>query len=83
MTSDGTKLDGKGLAKYLSGLRRIGISAEFNGEMCRGLLAVRFDLETPLKSRRRTQTPLLDERRIADMALTDASTSDPPAGPPT
>jgi metal-sulfur cluster biosynthetic enzyme len=51
VVSDGSKLTGDGLTKYLSGLRRIGVNAEFNGALCRGLLAVRFDLETPLKSR--------------------------------
>jgi len=51
LTSDGAKLTSDGLPKYLSGLRRIGVNAEFNGALCRGLLAVRFDLETPLKSR--------------------------------
>jgi len=50
VTAEGRNLDGEGFAKYLSGLRRIGISAEFNGELCRGLLAVRFDCETPLKN---------------------------------
>jgi len=51
VTSDASKLNCEGLTKYLSGLRRIGVNAEFNGALCRGLLAVRFDLETPLASR--------------------------------
>jgi metal-sulfur cluster biosynthetic enzyme len=50
VSSEGSKLNAEALAKYRSGLRRIGVSAEFNGELCRGLLAVRFDLETPLRS---------------------------------
>lgn len=49
----GAPLPVAGLARYLSGIRRVGVNAEFNGALCRGLLAVRFDLETPLKVRRR------------------------------
>jgi hypothetical protein len=44
----GARLKTDGFAAYLSGLRRVGINAEFNGALCRGLLSVRFDLETPL-----------------------------------
>jgi metal-sulfur cluster biosynthetic enzyme len=44
----GARLKTDGLAAYVSGLRRVGINAEFNGALCRGLLAARFDLETPL-----------------------------------
>ena len=51
VTSEAGALPGEGLAKYLSGLRRIGVNAEFNGALCRGLLAVRFDLDTPLPKR--------------------------------
>jgi metal-sulfur cluster biosynthetic enzyme len=43
----GARLGADSLAAYLSGLRRVGINAEFNGALCRGLLSVRFDLETP------------------------------------
>ncbi|SDT50963.1 metal-sulfur cluster assembly factor [Bradyrhizobium canariense] len=43
----GARLKTDGFAAYVSGLRRVGINAEFNGALCRGLLAVRFDLETP------------------------------------
>ena len=57
ITSEAAKLNGGDLAKYLSGLRRIGVNAEFNGALCRGLLAVRFDLETPL------ETPLKSRAR--------------------
>jgi hypothetical protein len=35
------------LAAYLTGLRRVGVNVEFNSALCRGLLSVRFDLETP------------------------------------
>ncbi|MGB8817018.1 MAG: iron-sulfur cluster assembly protein [Rhizobiaceae bacterium] len=47
MTSEGAKLASDGLAAYVSALRRVGINAEFNSALCRGLLSVRFDLETP------------------------------------
>lgn len=51
ITAEGAALTAESLPKYIFGLRRVGINAEFNGALCRGLLAVRFDLETPLKSR--------------------------------
>ena len=47
ITSEGAALESNSFAAYVSGLRRIGVNAEFNGALCRGLLAVRFDLETP------------------------------------
>ena len=43
----GQRLTAAGLTAYVKGLRRVCINAEFNGALCRGLLAVRFDLETP------------------------------------
>jgi metal-sulfur cluster biosynthetic enzyme len=43
----GVRLTSDGFAAYVSGLRRVGVNAEFNGALCRGLLSVRFDLETP------------------------------------
>jgi hypothetical protein len=47
------------LAAYVSKLRRVGVNAEFNGALCRGLLSVRFDLETPFvpKSKASSKTP--------------------------
>ncbi len=42
-----------GFATYVSRLRRVGVNAEFNGALCRGLLSVRFDLETPFVPRAR------------------------------
>lgn len=51
--AEGAALSAAGLARYVSGIRRVGVNAEFNGALCRGLLAVRFDLETPLKTRPR------------------------------
>jgi metal-sulfur cluster biosynthetic enzyme len=45
--SAGARLKAGSLSAYVSGLRRVGVNAEFNGALCRGLLSVRFDLETP------------------------------------
>jgi metal-sulfur cluster biosynthetic enzyme len=53
VTAEGAKLNSDTLARYLASIRRVGVNAEFNGALCRGLLAARFDLETPLKSRSR------------------------------
>jgi metal-sulfur cluster biosynthetic enzyme len=47
ITVDGTPLQAETYAAYVSGLRRVGVNAEFNSALCRGLLSVRFDLETP------------------------------------
>ncbi|UFZ07305.1 iron-sulfur cluster assembly protein [Bradyrhizobium ontarionense] len=43
----GSPLRADGFSAYVSGLRRVGVNAEFNSALCRGLLSVRFDLETP------------------------------------
>jgi metal-sulfur cluster biosynthetic enzyme len=40
--SEGASLDADGLPAYLRGLRRVGVNAEFNGALCRGLLAARY-----------------------------------------
>jgi metal-sulfur cluster biosynthetic enzyme len=55
----GARVKADGFAAYVSGLRRVGINAEFNGALCRGLLSVRFDLETPFvpKSRASSNPP--------------------------
>jgi metal-sulfur cluster biosynthetic enzyme len=50
----GVRLNAVGFAGYVSGLRRVGVNAEFNSALCRGLLSVRFDLETPFVPRART-----------------------------
>jgi hypothetical protein len=57
--AEGARLKADGFAAYVSGLRRVGINAEFNGALCRGLLSVRFDLETPFvpKSKASSTTP--------------------------
>ena len=54
VTAEGAKLNSETLSRYLSSIRRVGVNAEFNGALCRGLLATRFDLDTPLKTRSRT-----------------------------
>ena len=51
ITAEGKPLNGDGLAAYIAGLRRIGVNAEFNSALCRGLLSVRYDMETPLPPR--------------------------------
>ncbi len=40
--TDGRAIGAEALAGHVHGLRRIGINAEFNGALCRGLLAVRY-----------------------------------------
>lgn len=47
ITSEGARLKAESFSGYVSGLRRVGVNAEFNSALCRGLLSVRFDLETP------------------------------------
>ena len=55
----GVRLKAGNLSAYISGLRRVGVNAEFNSALCRGLLSVRFDLETPFvpKSKASSTTP--------------------------
>src|SRR6267378_5315243 len=57
--ADGARLKAENLSTYVSGLRRVGVNAEFNSALCRGLLSVRFDLETPFvpKSKASSKTP--------------------------
>jgi metal-sulfur cluster biosynthetic enzyme len=40
--SEGASLDAAGVSAYLRALRRVGVNAEFNGALCRGLLAARY-----------------------------------------
>ena len=49
--ADGDPLQVETLPAYVRALRRVGVSAEFNGALCRGLLHARFDMETPLAAR--------------------------------
>jgi metal-sulfur cluster biosynthetic enzyme len=44
--SEGASLDTAGLPSYLRALRRVGVNAEFNGALCRGLLAARYGDES-------------------------------------
>jgi metal-sulfur cluster biosynthetic enzyme len=62
--AEGARLKTDGFAAYVARLRRVGVNAEFNGALCRGLLAVRFDLETPFvpKSKAASKTP--DSRHV-------------------
>jgi metal-sulfur cluster biosynthetic enzyme len=57
--AEGARLKADGLAGYVSILRRVGVNAEFNSALCRGLLSVRFDLQTPFvpKSKAPSKTP--------------------------
>src|SRR6202162_475309 len=57
--AEGARLKTDGFAAYVSGLRRVCVNAEFNSALCRGLLSVRFDLETPFvpKSKASSKTP--------------------------
>ena len=48
---EGEKLQAETLATYVRALRRVDVNAGFNSALCRGLLDVRFDTETPLTSR--------------------------------
>jgi metal-sulfur cluster biosynthetic enzyme len=56
ITAEGECLRSGSFSAYVAGLRRVGINAEFNGALCRGLLAVRFDMETPLPPRAKAST---------------------------
>jgi metal-sulfur cluster biosynthetic enzyme len=57
--AEGGRLKSDGFSAYVSGLRRVGVNAEFNSALCRGLLSVRFDVETPFvpKSQASTKSP--------------------------
>ena len=46
--AEGDRLQAETLPVYLRALRRVGVNAEFNGALCRGLLQARFDMQTPL-----------------------------------
>ncbi len=61
----GAHLKADGLADYVSGLRRVGINAEFNGALCRGLLSARFDLETPFVPKSKTLSASTDAQHTS------------------
>ena len=48
VTTGDEPLQVEGFDVYVKGLRRVRVNAEFNGALCRGLLAVRFDTQTAL-----------------------------------
>jgi hypothetical protein len=62
----GVRLAADGFATYVSGLRRVGVNAEFNGALCRGLLSARFDLETPFVPSSRSRSPPTERHTRAD-----------------
>jgi hypothetical protein len=43
VTAEGAALVAEGLSEYVRMLGRVNVSAEFNGALCRGLLAARFN----------------------------------------
>ncbi|MDE8346180.1 MAG: iron-sulfur cluster assembly protein [Acidocella sp.] len=45
---DGGLISPDMLAVYLRNIRRVGLNAEFNGALCRGLLAARYNTSSPL-----------------------------------
>jgi len=47
VTTDGKELTAASLGTYLRALRNVTVNMEFNGVLCRGLLAARFDEEQP------------------------------------
>jgi metal-sulfur cluster biosynthetic enzyme len=57
LSAEGERLQADGFEVYVRGLRRIGVNAEFNGALCRGLLSARFDMTTPLPERSRKTPP--------------------------
>jgi metal-sulfur cluster biosynthetic enzyme len=48
VTSAGERIMAETLPVYLRHISRVGLNAEFNGALCRGLLAVRYATPTPL-----------------------------------
>jgi metal-sulfur cluster biosynthetic enzyme len=62
--AEGARLKADGLSAYLSGLRRVGVNAEFNSALCRGLLSVRFDLETPFVPKSKASSKSLDTQHV-------------------
>ena len=65
ISAEGAGLKAESFSTYVSGLRRVGINAEFNSALCRGLLAVRFDLETPFVPKSHNQPDNIDGDRGA------------------
>ena len=65
----GACLTAERLMAYVKGLRRVCINAEFNGALCRGLLSVRFDLETPFVPSHATKAATTTAAPNGDTAL--------------
>jgi len=60
--TEGRAIDAEALPGHLRDVRRVGINAEFNGALCRGLLAARYGgeaVEHPIHIVRRPQPPAL------------------------
>jgi metal-sulfur cluster biosynthetic enzyme len=62
--AEGARLKSDSLAVYVSSLRRVGVNAEFNSALCRGLLSVRFDLETPFVAKSRASSKPPDSQHV-------------------
>lgn len=62
--AEGVGLKAESLAAYISKLRRVGVNAEFNGALCRGLLSVRFDLETPFVPKLKASSKTPDSQHV-------------------
>jgi len=45
--AEGERLQAETLGVYMRAMRRVGVNAEFNGALCRGLLRERFGLDPP------------------------------------
>ena len=61
ITAECAPLNAGTFSKYVFGLRRVGVNAEFNSALCRGLLSVRFDLETPFVPRSQASAQALPQ----------------------
>jgi hypothetical protein len=57
LSAEGRALQAEGFEAYVRALRRVGVNAEFNGALCRGLLSARFDMTTPLPERPKMNPP--------------------------
>ena len=62
--AEGARLKSDSLAAYVSSLRRVGVNAEFNSALCRGLLSVRFDLETPFVPKPKPSSKTPDSQHV-------------------
>jgi metal-sulfur cluster biosynthetic enzyme len=62
--AEGAPLKAGSLSAYVSGLRRVGVNAEFNSALCRGLLSVRFDLETPFVPKSNASSKTTNQQHV-------------------